>query len=108
MMTGRMIPVPPDLVEPGDDLIAMRVVGNCMAPGIEPGDFVIVARGAAWSDGAIVVAVALGLWYVKRAYHRGGDVVLRADAPGWPEVHGASVVGVVRVVSREIERGEEP
>lgn len=73
-----------------------------MEPAIRDGSLVVVARGAAWSDGDIVVAVADRKWYVKRAFHQGGEVVLRADAPGWPEVRGAEVLGVVRSVFYEV------
>lgn len=80
------------------------VHGDCMAAGdypIHDGSYVVVRQQDWCNDGDIAVVLwpAIDEAQVRRVYHRGSHVVLRADNPSYPpEVVSAADVRIIGVV----------
>jgi SOS-response transcriptional repressor LexA len=85
-----------------DNVIALRVHGECMAPRIEDGDTVVVEMGVDWVNGEVVLARVDDQLLVKRAYANGqsGRVRLHPDARGYDDIYVplANVLGPVRQI----------
>ena len=86
------------------NLVGFTVRGDCMSPLIEHNDTVIVDLLRQWTDGKIVLARVDGDLVVKRAYRRDERVILRAHAPGHPDIVAGDiqVLGPVIQIQREV------
>ena len=85
------------------NILGVVARGECMAPEIQPGDYIIFDGDAAPQVGDIVVAVVEGEVFVKRLASAGGRRVLRGDADGSTvplNDESAQVVGKVIFITR--------
>jgi SOS-response transcriptional repressor LexA len=75
MASGDTVPYQPysPSVRP-ENLIALRVVGDCLAPDVQPGDTVIVDKSLEPTDGRLGVVLVDGEYSLKR---------VRRNADGW-------------------------
>jgi SOS-response transcriptional repressor LexA len=75
MASGDTVPYQPysPNVRP-EHLIALRVVGDCLAPDVQPGDTVIVDKSLEPTDGRLGVVMVDGEYSLKR---------VRRNADGW-------------------------
>jgi SOS-response transcriptional repressor LexA len=64
------------------NILCVVADGDCMAPDINAGDYVIFDTEAKWTANDIVVAAVAGRTYVKRLIEAGKRYVLRGDADG--------------------------
>ena len=107
------VAVPADIAGLHPSLFALEVDGNCMAPTINPGDFVVVADGAhTILDGKEMVALEIdGIMYLCRPLRIMGQVVMFCDNPQYPNAtvkeDQVKVIGpIVHVASDEIIEGQ--
>ncbi|MBI5015072.1 MAG: transcriptional repressor LexA [Deltaproteobacteria bacterium] len=103
--SAETLEVPPWMLR-GGDTFALRVVGDSMiGDGILDGDYVVVRRQGAATNGQTVVALVDGEATVKRFYGSADGVELRAANPAFASIEVRSdraleLVGVVVGVLR--------
>lgn len=75
------------LVKREEATFFVRVSGRSMIDaGIQPDDILIVDRSLEAKHGKIVIAVLNGEVTVKRLYHRGEKIVLKAENPSYKDI----------------------
>ena len=90
------------LIENPAATFAVRIAGESMTgAGIFPGDIAVVDRSLTPTPGCIVLALLDGGFTVKRYFHRGDHVLLRAENPAFADIvvtpeRGFEVWGVLR------------
>ncbi len=94
------------IVEDAPATFVVRIRGDSMkGAGILDGDLGVVNRGMAPVNGCIVIALLDGEFTIKRYYHRGRDVLLKAENPDHADIvvteeRRFEVWGVVRRLVR--------
>lgn len=82
-LTPGHLPVPEEFHRPG--VVALRVSGDCMAPEVPHGAYVLVdPNDTALEEGGLYVLEAPGGRFVKRAVRRGEEWRFEPDNPGHP------------------------
>lgn len=106
-MSGDTILVEADIVQ-GRQLVAVSVVGDCMAPEIQPGDVLIVDRDDRTPrDGSLVVAMNEQAEVMVKRFLRDnhGEPVLVDNQNGIARPNGSvSIEGVVVSLRRNVFR----
>ena len=78
-----------------------RVRSDSMEPTLYAGDIAVINRAKKATSGCIVLGLLDGDFTLKRYFHRGRDILLKADNPKYPAIvvtadRGFEVWGVVR------------
>ncbi|EPR35160.1 phage C1 repressor [Alkalidesulfovibrio alkalitolerans DSM 16529] len=93
-------------VRDSDDLCLMPMLGPAMAPGLLPGDALLVDQGRREaSAGAVMVCAVDGAALVRRIERRPGKILLAANDPHVAAMElpaSAPVTGALRLVGRVI------
>ncbi len=94
----------------GDEVFLLKVTGESMAPGILPGDLVMVRVQARVARGEIAVALVDGEATLKRVFEEAGGLVLKGDNPDFSplrfspeEAAEVEILGKVMGVYRSLE-----
>lgn len=98
------LPIREDWLRVNDQSFFLRVRGDSMAEGIQPGDLVLVEPGVQVNRGEIVVAMIDDEATVKRFLPEPDRVVLRSDNPSYADIVVARdfcVVGRVTALIRK-------
>jgi phage repressor protein C with HTH and peptisase S24 domain len=89
----------------GEEVFALRVIGDDMAPEFNDGDIIIVEPGGALRDGRYVLAWHSGEWFFRQLRRRADRWTLCALAPQRPELALASLEAVRGVVIQKAVPG---
>ena len=103
------LPLPRSWVR-GDEVFLLKVTGESMAPGILPGDLVMVRVQQRVARGDIAVALIDEEATLKRVYEEAGGLVLKGDNPSFTplrcsagEAAEVQILGKVVGVYRNLE-----
>lgn len=100
----EQIPLSKDWLNLGKDYFFLRIKGDSMAEAIQPGDLVLVERGATASKGEIVVALLEEEATCKRFFPEKSRVLLRSDNPRYDDIvvtHDFRLIGRVKALVRK-------
>lgn len=78
----------------GIEVFALQVLGHSMAPEFVDGDVIVIEPAGALDDGAYVLARHADEWIFRQLCRRGQGWLLRALAPGHPELPLADLSSV--------------
>ena len=98
------IPISKNMLSHRPGSFLLRVRGDSMKDGIQPGDLILVTPGLAVNRSDIVVAVIEDEATVKRYYPEADRVILRADNPSYSDIivsHDLRLAGKVTGLIRQ-------
>lgn len=75
---------PPDCA--GDELFALQVIGDSMAPEFQAGEIIVVEPEGLARDGAYVVAWFRDEWIFRQLCRNAAGWTLHALNPAWPDL----------------------